>query len=301
MLKRSLTGVVIFLVVVGFVALRYVSTLFFDFFVLGISMFAVVETLSAMKNGGDKSEPFWYFAYTYPLLVFVIYLFGRNTTQKLLLQISAILLILIASFVSELVILAKKKKNGVVVPPNQLLARTANTLFVIIYPATILGFMYGINSFGLYLGMIGIIVMFAVSMFTDVFAYFFGTLFRGKGAKVCTQISPNKGIIGVIAGSVGGILASMICFFVFNALGFFVDSTSVVSFDINIIFAFLLVGVFGTILTQVGDFISSAIKRKYAIKDFGKIFPGHGGVMDRVDGLMFNALLVFVVFSLLLI
>lgn len=301
MLKRSLTGVAIFLVVVGFVALRYISTLFFDFFVLALSIVAVIETFSAMKNGENKNEPFYSLACLYPLLIFAIHILGRDSLQKILLQISAILLILIASFISELVILTKKKKNGVEVPQHKLLSKTASTLFVIIYPATILGFMYGINSFGLYLGMIGIIVMFAVSMFTDVFAYFFGTLFRGKGAKVCTQISPNKGIIGVIAGSAGGVVASWICFFIFDALGFFVDNLSVVSFDIKVVFAFLLVGVFGTIITQVGDFVSSAIKRRYAIKDFGKIFPGHGGVMDRVDGLMFNGLLVFVVFSLLLL
>ena len=58
---------------------------------------------------------------------------------------------------------------------------------------------------------------------------------------------------------------------------------------------------FGTFLTQFGDLVASAYKRKAGIKDFGSIFPGHGGVMDRVDGSMFNALLVFVVFVLFLV
>ena len=69
---------------------------------------------------------------------------------------------------------------------------------------------------------------------------------------------------------------------------------------LNAILLFTSIGLLGTFITQFGDLVASAVKRKTGIKDFGSIFPGHGGVMDRVDGAMFNAFLVFVVFALFL-
>ena len=64
---------------------------------------------------------------------------------------------------------------------------------------------------------------------------------------------------------------------------------------------FVSLGVVGTFATQFGDLVASTIKRKTGIKDFGSIFPGHGGFMDRIDGAMFTSLLVFIVFALFLV
>ena len=64
---------------------------------------------------------------------------------------------------------------------------------------------------------------------------------------------------------------------------------------------FIIIGVLGSLINQLGDLIASAYKRKNNIKDFSNIFPGHGGFMDRVDGLMFTGSLVFVVFILFLV
>ena len=57
---------------------------------------------------------------------------------------------------------------------------------------------------------------------------------------------------------------------------------------------FLIIGAIMAIVCQIGDIIASALKRSARVKDYGTIFPGHGGVMDRVDGLIFNALTVFI-------
>ena len=158
--------------------------------------------------------------------------------------------------------------------------------------------MFGLNHFGLNLGYIGIILVFGVSMATDTFAYLFGSLIKGK--KLCPEISPNKSISGFVFGAIGGVLVSMLCMYLFYFKGLLVSPILELS-TLEAVIMFSTIGIVGTIITQFGDLVASAIKRKTGIKDFGSIFPGHGGVMDRVDGSMFNALLVFVVFVLFLV
>ena len=63
---------------------------------------------------------------------------------------------------------------------------------------------------------------------------------------------------------------------------------------------FLVIGAIVSLIGQVGDIIASALKRSARVKDYGTIFPGHGGVMDRVDGLIFNAFAVLVCMFILL-
>lgn len=124
-----------------------------------------------------------------------------------------------------------------------------------------------------------IIYIVAVTLFgTDTGAYF-GGYFFGKH-KLIERISPNKTIEGAIAGYiVGAIVAFSIGFMVMIPyLGYSVPFVVAVS---------LLMPVVG----QIGDLAFSSIKRFYGIKDFGFIFPGHGGVLDRIDSVLFNVLL----------
>ena len=65
----------------------------------------------------------------------------------------------------------------------------------------------------------------------------------------------------------------------------------------NIIF--ILIGLLGSILTMAGDIFESGMKRRLGIKDFGKALPGHGGVMDRIDGQMFCAVFIFIALSII--
>lgn len=64
---------------------------------------------------------------------------------------------------------------------------------------------------------------------------------------------------------------------------------------------FVMLGVLGALLTQIGDLIASFLKRKCGIKDYGHILPGHGGVLDRIDGMMFNAVVIYIYMSFLVI
>lgn len=122
---------------------------------------------------------------------------------------------------------------------------------------------------------------------TDTGAYFGGTLF-GKH-KFVERISPKKTIEGAISGYIFGLLVSLL----FGLLVMVPRTDYSVQF---IIVASLLMPIVG----QLGDLAFSSIKRYYGIKDFGYIFPGHGGVLDRVDSVVFNLLLfncLLVIFS----
>ena len=122
------------------------------------------------------------------------------------------------------------------------------------------------------------ILIFAGAWITDIFAYFSGMLF-GKH-KLIPEVSPKK----TIEGSIGGTLFCIISFIVF---GIIVDGF----FSMNANFVFLAIsGLAVSILAQIGDLIMSVIKRQYGVKDYGKIFPGHGGVLDRFDSILATSL-----------
>lgn len=118
---------------------------------------------------------------------------------------------------------------------------------------------------------------------TDTFAYLGGSLF-GKN-KLIERISPNKTIEGAISGYIASVILSIIFAHYFLELNTLYLASS-----------FLI-----PIISQIGDLSFSLIKRHYQIKDFGKLLPGHGGVLDRIDSIVFsllafNAILSFYIY-----
>lgn len=124
-----------------------------------------------------------------------------------------------------------------------------------------------------------IIILVLVGAFiTDIFAYLVGVTI-GKH-KLCPAISPKKSIEGSIGGIVGVVVVlTLYCRF---GLAYFIPAFAEVP-----TFAYVLLGLACGILSQVGDLTASMLKRHFGVKDYGKIFPGHGGVMDRFDSLFF--------------
>ncbi|MGY0691592.1 phosphatidate cytidylyltransferase [Virgibacillus sp. FSP13] len=106
---------------------------------------------------------------------------------------------------------------------------------------------------------------------TDTGAYFFGRAFGKK--KLWPKISPNK----TIEGAVGGILLACVVGIVFQLIAPFPHTM------LYMIIITILVSIFG----QIGDLVESAFKRHYDVKDSGKLLPGHGGILDRLDSLLF--------------
>ena len=112
---------------------------------------------------------------------------------------------------------------------------------------------------------------------TDTFAYFVGRKF-GKH-KLCPEISPKKTVEGAIGGIIGEVILNTVLFFVFDK--FFFSIHTIEWWQIVIISIIL------SIISMLGDLSASIIKRNHGVKDFGKILPGHGGIMDRADSLIF--------------
>ena len=122
---------------------------------------------------------------------------------------------------------------------------------------------------------------------TDIFAYFSGRLF-GKH-KLCEEISPKK----TIEGSIGGIIFCSISFVVFALV------TKGFSEGLPYYLIYAAVGIIISIVSQIGDLSMSLIKRHYKIKDFGKLFPGHGGILDRFDSVLAVSLVLYIILSTL--
>ena len=126
----------------------------------------------------------------------------------------------------------------------------------------------------LYAGALLILFLFLVVWVTDIAAYFVGR--RLGGPKLWRRVSPGK----TWSGAIGGFLAAL-------AVGYGVALASGLSTPLGWVVASGLLSVF----SQVGDLFESALKRRFGVKDSGRIIPGHGGVMDRIDGLVGAAIL----------
>jgi len=114
---------------------------------------------------------------------------------------------------------------------------------------------------------------------TDVFAYLFGRYF--KGPKLAPTISPNKTWSGLIAG--------VLCASLWSSFsGYFIGTSNV--------WGFLIIGGGTAVLAQLGDLSISVVKRRFGVKDTGRLIPGHGGLLDRMDG--FVGAVPFVALSL---
>ena len=111
-----------------------------------------------------------------------------------------------------------------------------------------------------------------------------------KGPKLAPKISPNKTWSGLIGGIVFAMVASYLYIWLLAEL-------SVIKVDDNTQTFFVVLGGIIAAVSQIGDLIESAIKRKLGVKDSSSLIPGHGGVFDRVDGLIFAAPFVYWLFA----
>lgn len=305
MLKRTLTGALILLVVALMIFSRSITIYFFDFFVMAITYVATYEVIKVALikesriNLPKKNLSYVYLPLIYVYLCYLSYSLAKTSFSAIVYQMSAFAVLVLIAFIIDLVYLSKVRKEGLEIPTEHLLRGTKVSAKIMFYPITLLGTLYGfgINGMGLRFGTALIVTIFLVAMCTDVFAYVFGMTFH-KGI-FASQISPKKSISGAIGGIFGGLVASAGVFLVCQ---FALESNPFAIYPLwKVITFFCIVGTIGSFFVQIGDLVASAIKREVDIKDYGKIFPGHGGMMDRVDGLMFASVVVFIATQLIFI
>lgn len=161
------------------------------------------------------------------------------------------------------------------------------SMFLYIYPLMLLMCMLLVYcSFERAVSLTASCMAFGAPECCDAFAYFGGTLF-GKH-KLCPRISPKKTVEGAIAGVFGGALFGVFVYWIQSGWGGAIS-----------VWTLLAIGICCGVFAQFGDLFASTIKRWADIKDFSGIFPGHGGIMDRIDSILFSSPLVLVAFTIL--
>lgn len=228
-----------------------------------VSLIVQYEIMRTIKKGGTKMIDIM--GYLFAVFILPAYYFG-GLLYVFILQMIAIVLTFVIGIASD-----RYNFDSIVY-----------TVFTMYYPQLFFVFLYmiilvGDKSLSQYM----FLITFAGTILTDTFAYFVGKTI-GKH-KLCPNISPNKTIEGAIGGLIGGV-AGVIAFALILGKG-----------EIAI-YWYILLGVIVSVIGQFGDLAASVVKRRFGVKDFGNLIPGHGGLMDRVDSLLFNLPIVYTFF-----
>ena len=171
--------------------------------------------------------------------------------------------------------------------PKFSIKQVSMIFFGIIYVAVTFSFIYLIRTRSNY-GIYFVWLIFIASWGSDTCAYCAGMLF-GKH-KLSPILSPNK----TIEGAIGGIIGSILLGALYTYIMFY-------KINSNIQFSCIRVGLacgIGAIISMIGDLTASAIKRDFKVKDFGNVIPGHDGVLDRFDSVIFTAPALYFILSI---
>lgn len=161
----------------------------------------------------------------------------------------------------------------------------------------IVGSMWCLQFVKMYIGINFMLLIFISAWSCDTFAYFSGRFFGRH--KLIPHVSPNKTVEGAIGGVIGSMLCCTVYLIIAKNLTYLSPVYGVEEMNITSITAVgISLGMIGGVFSQLGDLVASSIKRDTGIKDFGWIFPGHGGFMDRFDSVMYIApiVLIYLVF-----
>ncbi|MCR5793384.1 MAG: phosphatidate cytidylyltransferase [Lachnospiraceae bacterium] len=173
----------------------------------------------------------------------------------------------------------------VILYPKYRIEQVSLAYLGVIYVPVMLFFMYltRIMTHGEWL----VWLIFISAWGSDTFAYVVGMLIGRH--KLPSKLSPKKSIEGCVGGVVGAALLGVIYGIVMTKyVNGFVDAPVI----------FGVAGAIGSVISQFGDLTASAIKRNFDIKDYGKLIPGHGGILDRFDSIIFTAPIVYVIIKI---
>ena len=268
----------------------------FDIFILIIAIVASIEVTNIMEQSKKKLNKLMVSMYAVVNYVVLItsYKFVK-LYELVLIQIVCLVAYWLISFMIEYF---KNTK----VPVKQHLVTSFNTLLACVYPTFFLLLLLNVNHADefhagvKYFSLLFIITVFVITYLTDTFADLVGC--SVKGPKLAPKISPKKTISGAVGGLLGGMIGTLILYFIAGAIP---DLAAVLHmYDLSW-WHFLIIGGVGSILGQMGDLFESKLKRNAGIKDSGDIFPGHGGMLDRYDALIFVSAFIYLVIFIILL
>ena len=277
MLKRAVTAIVL----VGYAfAMLYLGTAvhygFLDALIMSFAFVGTYEMYHTFRKSEYKNSwgaPLLLCVAIYPLWYFLGY-----KGILIALSLSICLALAVFTFKAEMEL-------------KDLLA----TIFSLIYPMALVSLAFALSREFPCGGTFAISFAIFLPVFSDTFAYLVGSTLGKR--KLCPSISPKKTVAGAIGGLLGSVLCAVTFFLLFDLYA--VIPVGYVSFSDSVAVravVFVVLGIVGGVLAEIGDLAASRIKRTMNIKDFGNIFPGHGGVLDRLDSIMFTLVMLFTAF-----
>lgn len=242
-----------------------ISEKVFYFALFVVSFLGLYEYFSTIEKGNIRNiKPMKYLGIIMGLIL--QFLIESKNLQNLILPFSSICMLILLSLP-----VFSRKYN---------FTGAGATLLGIIYIPTFFSYLYLIRSIPTYgIGLIWFV--FIISWLSDTSAYYSGRAF-GR-TKLCPEVSPHKTVEGAIGGLIGSTLG---CIVYGGILKYF----SVINIPL---IHLVIMGITGSMISVLGDLSASSIKRNVGAKDFGNIIPGHGGILDRFDSILFVAPLVY--------
>lgn len=266
--QRILTSIL--LIPLLFFAL--ISEIFLNVFMLSIFFIIIIETNLYLSE--DKKI---YRVTIYFLLVVIYYFLNIfNFNNLIFYSLPVIIISFLSSLFLNILKLRADNHKDIKAPQYPLIQKNGAYIFILRESSTLF-YLSGISTvFYLYESVSDlkwILIPLMTVFFVDTFSYIFGSIFGKKKIKLLSKISPNKTIIGYLAGISFGFLA-------------FIISNLILGSIVKSALFMVIISILFPIMAIFGDLYASSIKRNFGLKNYGNIFPGHGGLLDRLDSVI---------------
>ena len=308
------SGIVVAIIVIAF-ASRLITPYIFDG-IMGVLAIMGCYEVSKVFKAANKPN-YTSFAMAFPIVSYIGLIIGMHYQRNYIFFLAYFLILLLALILAIFIVGLCDKNNNErenqemslnMTPTRFAFNKAMNTTYLFIYPSLfffslsllnhipdLAGFNIASKGLNLFITFM-LIFIFVVTTMTDTFALLVGMFIGGR--KLCPKISANKTVAGAGGGLFFGTLLGYFLYLIFMTNKTFGQFFTSIGGKTEYI---ILIAIVGSIFTQLGDIWASLIKRKGNVKDYGNLLPGHGGVMDRVDGLIVNSLVTTIIVFLLLV
>ena len=284
MVKRVITGAVFTVVLLLGIALQ-------GWVLRGLLLFAMLVSLSEMYRAFRRTgaDPVRWAGYLYCVLAVLAQSLYSDLDHPMFGEISPPMLALTLSLLIAMTVIVARGKVAFV--------SMVTTVFPMFYPGLFFSLMITLQDLSTrFASTVALLLAFFIASVNDVFALLVGVRFGRH--KLSPEISPKKSVEGSIGGLAASVLFAVLVPVLANWAASIWPEINPTGVALPPLWAFALLGLIAGALSQVGDLVASLVKRHCGIKDFGTIFPGHGGMMDRMDGILFCGVACYLFFRL---